>query len=246
MNRPGPRVDVEGYSDTAQQGWCHSGWVFLAWGWARVLYPGFWQKEESSQPGRTIGRTGGPGREPQPSSSAPQCPAAQSEKLSRPSAHCQRTLQRQGCPLLLFPGAGQRAPGDLCAPEVAAACSLTLPEWAHSSAPEMEPGSLPPAQERQMARPLTWSPSRGTGPRGSAGQARELLLPAVPGGQSPHMCRTRGSHRINTRAVGRGGGAGAPSSRGFNLEAWERDWAIWWGWPSTFIVPSTLGPDSQG
>lgn len=88
-----------------------------------------------------------------------------------------------------------------------------------------------------MARPLTWSPSRGTGPRGSAGQARELLLPAVPGGQSPHMGRDPGgSHRINTSGCrGRGWGSReAPSSRGFNLEAWERDWAIWWGWAGHF------------
>lgn len=59
-------------------------------------YPGFWQKEESPSQGELseglVGQAGN--RNP---ARAPQCPAAQSEKLSRPSAHCQRTPQRQGC-----------------------------------------------------------------------------------------------------------------------------------------------------
>lgn len=60
-----------------------------------------------------------------------------------------------------------------------------------------------------MAGPLTWSPSRGTGPRDTAGQARELLLPAVPGGQSPHMGRDPGGTTGLTQASAGGEGVGS-------------------------------------
>lgn len=47
------------------------GGCFWLWRWARVLVPRILAKRREPQPGRSIGRTGGPGRESQPSLGSP-------------------------------------------------------------------------------------------------------------------------------------------------------------------------------
>lgn len=130
-----------------------------------------------------------------------------------------------------------------------AACSLTIARmgsqlYARDGAGLLESGTGK-ADGRAPHVVTLW----GTGPLGTAGQARELLLLAVPGGQSPHMGRDPGgNHRVNTSGC-RGWGQKArrpPSLGGFNLEMWERAWTGCWAWAGHFHSPSHSGSGSQG
>ena len=110
MNCPGPRVDVEGVLRHSTVG-IVSPWAGVSGcgGGRGCWYPGFWQKEGSPIQGELSEGLVGQAGNPNPAW-APQCPAAQPEKLSRPSAHCQHTLQRQECPP---PGPGPQDNGLL-------------------------------------------------------------------------------------------------------------------------------------
>lgn len=133
-----------------------------------------------------------------------------------------------------------------------AACSLTVPRMG-SQLCARDGAGLPQsgtgkADGRAPHVVTLW----GTGPLGTAGQARELLLLAVPGGQSPHMGRDPGgNHRVNTSGC-RGWGQEArrtSSSGGFNLETLSHGrgpgLAAGLGL-GTFTVPPALGLAPRG
>lgn len=101
----------EGCSDPAQQGRVTLGWCFWLWGWMRVLVPAIMAKGREPPPGRSIRRTGGPGRESQPSLGSP-VPTGRAQKVQQALLRPAHSAEA-GVPSFWFWAAGQGAPGDL-------------------------------------------------------------------------------------------------------------------------------------
>lgn len=106
-------MDVERGARTQHSGKGHPGWVFLAVGVDEGAGTAIMAKGREPPPGRSIRRTGGPGRESQPSLGSP-VPIGPAQKvqqaLLRPlPAHSTEA----GVPSFWFWGAEQRAPRDL-------------------------------------------------------------------------------------------------------------------------------------